>query len=139
MKILCFSLLVLISTCTVINNSASEGPISFATGDTITVAYQDTVVYSEEGISLAFDSLLSESRCPINAECVWEGDAELRFTFLKDQKNAIIELHSNTSFTTDTTVFRYHIELIDVHPHPHTDSSYVADDYSAVISITRAP
>ncbi len=104
-------------------------------GDTLVVAYQQTIRYPAESVSISFDSLASDSRCPIGAQCKWAGDAELIFTFSAGSKQVEISLHSYLS-PGDTTVLGYNIELIDVNPYPHIGSTYVPYDYSATIYIS---
>ncbi len=95
-------------------------------GDTLSIAYQDTLFNHEEDIWLLFDSLITDSRCPIGVLCIWKGNAEVSLTF-----NSIsFHLNTNTSFTSDTTISTFHIDLIDVQPYPHIDSLYTDKQYS---------
>lgn len=42
---------------------------------TVDVGVGQTVRVTGEGISLTFDSVTSDTRCPLGLECFWEGDA----------------------------------------------------------------
>lgn len=97
------------------------------------VTFKDTLVNYKKHLWLTFDSLITDSRCPTGAECVWEGNAELSFIF-----NSIpFNLNTHPSFTTDTTILNYHIEMLNVTPYPHIDSVYTDEQYTAEIIVTR--
>ena len=36
-----------------------------------------SVVIPEEGLSIGFESVLEDSRCPLGAVCIWEGNARI--------------------------------------------------------------
>ena len=105
--------------------------------DTLEIAYQDTFFNADEKIWITFDSLLSDSRCPLNVVCVWEGNAEVSFVLYSEGEEAEFTLNTYSGFTNDTTIFAYDISLIDVFPYPHIDSVYTMDDYSVQIIITQ--
>ncbi|HPG42045.1 MAG TPA: hypothetical protein PLP19_22000 [bacterium] len=106
-------------------------------GDTVTVNYGHTLMNMQEHIWLSFDSLLEDSRCPINVLCVWAGNARLGFSFGYLANHYKISLNTFTAFQTDTTLNHYRITLIDVLPVPHTDSSYTANDYKALLVVDK--
>ena len=119
------------------NEVESQNQISLTISDTVEIAYQDTITNSVHSYTLSFDSLVTDSRCQTGAVCKWEGDAELILTFSKSNNKAELHLHTNSDFTNDKTAFGYNVELIDVNPHPHIDSTYVIHDYSAKILIVK--
>jgi hypothetical protein len=73
-----------------------------------------------EGISLRFDSILSDSRCPLNVNCVWEGNAAVQFTLSNAGSKHIIVLntHGGTNFPKDTLISGYLLNLLEVLPYP---------------------
>jgi hypothetical protein len=74
-----------------------------------------------EDIRLCFDAVVQDSRCPSNANCVWQGVAVARFTLhLKDGPHTL-ELATNEMMpntTTDTTLNGYKITLKNLAPYP---------------------
>lgn len=113
------------------NNTPSNQYL--ALGNTLSIAYQDTLFNHKEDIWLSFDSLITDSRCPIGALCIWEGNAKVSLSF-----NSIrFQLDTHPNFTTDTTLSSFHIDLIDVQPYPHIDSLYTDDQYSVEIRVTK--
>jgi len=101
--------------------------------DTLHINYKETIINTDENISITFDSLLEDSRCPIGVVCFWEGNAKIGFIF----NSQIFELNTHHSFKNDTTLLQYNISLIRVHPYPHIDSTYNAEDYSTDIYVQK--
>ena len=73
---------------------------------------------------ICFDSLISESRCPEGAVCVWQGYAAVRLS-MKDEAGITQSFTLSTLDdkrlhlpATDTTISGYHITLLDVLPYP---------------------
>ena len=120
---------------TSISNSPVENKLML--NDTLTIAYQDTLRNADENRWLTFSSLVQDSRCAINVVCIWEGNAEISFTFFNGAKNASFNLNTHPMFGRDTTVLGFDFSLIEVDPYPHIDSLYTADDYSAKILINN--
>ncbi len=107
--------------------------------DSITIKFGDTVGNNEGNFLLSFDEVIEDSRCPVDAVCVWTGNAKLRFSIDKeyDKASFILNTHGGVRFPQDTTIMGYTISLLDVKPYPHTDSTFTQNDYSAIISISK--
>ena len=101
--------------------------------DTLSVAFHDTLFNYEENIWISFDSLITDSRCPIGLNCKWEGNAKVSFLFNSKRFN----LNTYELFTNDTTISNYRIYLIDVFPYPRVDSLYTVDQYFAEIVVRK--
>ena len=70
---------ILIISCSDSINESQDGIIQLS--DTTQIYFKQTLYNFKESLSIQFDNLVSDSRCPIDAICVWEGDAEVRFKF----------------------------------------------------------
>jgi len=90
--------------------------------DAISVEMEQCVqkVYGADNLSLCLDELIEDSRCPVNANCVWQGVARVRFSMqLKNQSYSFVLSTSHVqSFHTDTTIQQYRISLLRVKPYP---------------------
>ena len=78
-----------------------------------------TPVEGEE-VELCFQKLM-DSRCPINADCVWSGVglAELKLTAGTNVATfTLATVDSLPQYRMDTTVFGYKVKLIAVDPYP---------------------
>ena len=85
---------------------------------------------------VTFIRVAGDSRCPTDATCVWEGDAEARFMIDHERLGPVrTSLHTHPDFGHETTAGRYTVRLIDVLPHP-TVAEGSSEDPVAVIRVT---
>jgi hypothetical protein len=95
--------------------------------DTITLAYQTTLVDEESNLSLTFDSVLSESRCPIGVVCCWQGNVAVKLTLKKGSVEYPFTLDSY--FIPDTTVGGYVFHFLDAAPYPDFNKPVDVSEY----------
>lgn len=92
-------------------------------------------------LRLCFDSLLSDSRCPANAMCIWQGTATAKFSLTKDNETktfVLSTLNQPPTYKKDTILMGYKIEFVNLSPYPGTVSMPVpADKIKAEIRITK--
>lgn len=76
---------------------------------------------------ICFDSLITDSRCPIGVECVWQGTAIIGITFSEagNSHHLIMSLKGFPSlgYPSDTTINGYRIIFTDLKPYPDTPDS----------------
>ena len=95
--------------------------------DVLTIPLDDCVnrVYGSDSLQLCFEEIVEDSRCPANANCVWQGIGKARFVLeLNGQQHV---LHLSTSelaphYTMDTTIGAYHFQLKHLNPYPGTNA-----------------
>jgi len=107
-------------------------------GETAVLMYQETLSNEEENISITFESVIGDSRCPSDAQCVWEGDAEIGLVFSHDNETADIVLHTHPNYTTAVTVSGYTITLADLEPPASLENPPAPDDYAAHVVVTKS-
>jgi hypothetical protein len=74
---------------------------------------------SSGGIKLRLDEVITDSRCPANVFCVWQGMAIAKFTFTKEKKDHPFILSLTPGFPSkDTLIQGYQIEFLDLKPYP---------------------
>lgn len=68
------------------------------------------------------DSVLSESRCPENANCFWEGNAAVRFVFKNEFVDTSFVLNTSDidSLANSFSSNALQIKLIKLMPYPAT-------------------
>lgn len=71
-------------------------------------------------ITVCFNKLEQDSRCPLNAICFWQGIAVAEFTLTQGQTTASFNLTTFkfSGYTNDTTINGVRIRLKDVSPYP---------------------
>ena len=87
----------------------------------ITVPLNKTVKAGNTGLSVSFDKIKSDSRCPINARCVWSGVAVVAAT-VKDGKGASKALSLGTvnfeKINNAEEAFGKRVTLLELLPQP---------------------
>jgi hypothetical protein len=109
----------------------------FQINDTLHIFLGDTLSNSDQNIWITFDSLLQDSRCPVNVNCIWQGSAEVSILFSNNISIQQVRLNTFPVSQHQKAVLGYTISLIDVLPYPHTDSLYVKDDYSVKLTVKK--
>lgn len=88
------------------------------------------------GLRLTFRSVEGDSRCPIDAICVWAGDAEIALRIEQGSQAAVAALH--TMLEPKKTEWNgYTIALVSVSPARSSASSIDPKDYRAQLIVTR--
>ena len=92
-------------------------------------------------LRLCFDSLLSDSRCPANAMCIWQGTATAKFSLTKGNETktfVLSTLDMPPTYTKDTVMMGYKIEFVNLSPYPGSVPQPVpADKIKAELKITK--
>ncbi len=130
-----FLLLILFNSCNWITDNPQAKNFHF--GDTVTVAFDQTVVNDNENIRLRFSELISEERCPIDLECFWEGNAEVQFEFTADGIKSVFSLNTYSGYTRDTTIASCNIRMIRLDPWPHSSEYLFAEPYRAQVVVSK--
>lgn len=113
--------------------------------EAFTINFGQRVSIPSENLLIKFNDLLSDSRCPINVICVWQGEAIIELLishedFIDIKANLRIEGYVDKSNTTshkfiDTLGYRFTLMQLD--PYPHTDSLYQPQDYYALLKVNK--
>jgi len=108
--------------------SPSEGSVSVAVGERVAVG--------ATGVTIEFRAVTEESRCPLNAVCVWEGNGQVELT-LASGYGATRDATLNTSLEPRRVDFAgLRIILSGLAPHP-TGEPIDPADYVATFRIER--
>lgn len=92
---------------------------------------------SNEYVTVCLDSVTSDSRCPINAECIWEGNASVALSVKVNNETHNITLGTNGQFNNDTIIGDYQIKLNQLTPYPELPNEILQGDYVAELVIGK--
>jgi hypothetical protein len=128
-----FVVLLLLSSC------GSSPVVSRAapTSDQITLAPGQTVRLSGQNLSLTFQGVSGDSRCPVDVTCVWEGDAVVVVTVIEGDQAVRHELHTSGRFSPEAEAGGYRVRLVELAPVPRQGVSPAPGDYRATLAVTR--
>ena len=105
------------------------------------LGFGETTSINGGDFELRFDKLIEDSRCPIYANCVWEGRAVVKLIATKNSEDTDIILATVNSINGDSLLIveynNYSIELKDVTPYPDHNNPTEVDDYIVVLDIVE--
>jgi hypothetical protein len=84
-------------------------------GEEFTLALGESVGVEQRGVLLSFEKVIEDSRCPMNARCVWEGNARIVMR-VKGAAAARYELNTSTRFATSAKITDFVLELRRLEP-----------------------
>lgn len=125
------------------NNTLPTEPVVYSqaeAADSVRVRVGQTIVV--ESIKVRFNAVESDSRCPMDAICVWQGDAVTNFTVEQncDCDTPAFELKLHTSLQPKSgTAYGFRLELLNLQPYPMASLPTKQDSYYAWIRLTRQP
>ncbi|MCX7874909.1 MAG: hypothetical protein N2321_01940 [Melioribacteraceae bacterium] len=130
-----FLLLLFSSSCITESDLKFEKSVSLKKDDSTTVSlkYNESTLINDE-FSISFEGIKNDSRCPIDVNCVWAGNAEVVLKISKHNFEKIFIL--NSFLYPKTIVFnQYEIELTKVLPLPKSNVQIKQSEYSIQLKI----
>lgn len=83
---------------------------------------------SGQSVYICFDSLLTDSRCPQQMECVWSGTALINVTFHEGGNSHAFTMslrgYPDFGYPSDTLISGHQIAFADLLPYPGDGNSY---------------
>lgn len=92
--------------------------------------------FPRSDLTVRFASLVEDSRCPVNATCVWAGNARIRIEVGKGRAKKTFELNTNAG--QKSAIYKgYKIELVSLTPEPRENIRINRNGYVAAIAVSR--
>jgi hypothetical protein len=89
------------------------------------------------GLTIALDGVESDSRCPMDALCVWAGDAVVTVSLSQPADGrAQRELHTDARGSA-ASYLAYSIKLIALAPYPRSGRQIRREDYVATLTVVK--
>jgi hypothetical protein len=90
-----------------------------------------------EGLAVAFESVLEDSRCPVDVTCVWSGNAKIRLRSTKQKQTpAAVELNTDIK-PKSSSYLDYEIKLVALKPARKKDKAIQPAEYIATLIVTK--
>lgn len=120
---------------------AEEPCQNFPLEEPIEIYLGETISHCEENISLTFVELISDSRCPANANCIWQGMIEVKIAVVIEGKESTFQLSSEPNYGSKLPRTQelegYQITLENAFPYPVIGQKVNDKDRIVVISIQK--
>lgn len=133
--------LTLIAAC---DNEESE-TIFVNINEIFTIKHGESITVKPDNFNIGFCEVISDSRCPTNLRCFWEGVAEIKVWICEPgQATNFIELplygyvdleDTMNHVTVDTLGYRLSLLQLDPYPYEHEERDY--SEYEATIFISN--
>ena len=103
----------------------------------VTVPLGQTATIPSAGVSVRFDSVVEDSRCPADANCVWQGRAVVKLTVIAASRPVGIELGSDPEPARAVAVNGLRLEWMQLDPYPFASRPTQPGDYRLTINVVR--
>jgi len=91
-----------------------------------------------EDITVTFLNVTSDSRCPSDVTCIWQGQAGIEVGVQKGEVESTLSLSIGGDSTPEESIFdAYLIQLVDISPYPISTKIIQPEEYTATIKITK--
>ncbi|MBN3580861.1 hypothetical protein JYB64_00580 [Algoriphagus aestuarii] len=118
-----------------------ESPCTdYQLGNPVEIDFKSTINFCTEPISITFSKILGDSRCPENAQCIWQGVVELEVTLAVNGTEEKFSLSSYPPFNnipSEVSFKGYLFKLVDVTPYPNTTKTYTEKDYAVTLQVEK--
>ena len=124
--------LLLLAAC----DDTSTGP-SVAIGSEFQLRPSESVSVENTDAELRFDVVTSDSRCPADAICVWQGDATAVFSVQLGGGSSSLTLHT-TGEGRQASASGFTLTLVRLDPYPYASRPISPSDYRALLRVDPA-
>ena len=112
--------------------SATRVPL----GHEFTLAVGQSAVVGDAGLRVTLKGVAQDSRCPVDVQCVWEGDATVSVA-AAPSPGAQYELHTSGRFAHEVQHGSYRISLVQLDPARRSTGLPSPNDYRATLLVVR--
>jgi hypothetical protein len=104
-----------------------------------TLAPGQTATVTEAKISLTFERVTEDSRCPVDVTCIWEGDAVVLVKVKTETDEVTRELHTQGGEprSRKAPAGQYVITLVKLEPAPRSTAPVEPAAYRATLVVGR--
>jgi hypothetical protein len=94
---------------------------------------------ADENLSVRFDGVTEDSRCPVGVQCIWAGDAAVELTVERPPASTeMLTLHTNDRFGRQAAYEGLVVRLVDLKPQPREGTTIAPEDYRVTLVVDRA-
>jgi hypothetical protein len=97
--------------------------------------FGETKTIGDSDLRIRIDSV-HDGRCPIEAFCIWEGNATVSFRFSDGINITSFKLNTFDAFQTDTLLSHYRIKLTGLTPGNRMNPPVKPEEYTGEVLIT---
>ena len=96
-----------------------------------------TATLNASGVRIAFNRVNEDSRCPVDVQCVWAGEAKIQLTVSRPGSPDDVKVISITPPNNETSSGDVRIRFVGLAPVPRQADAGKPRDYVAHLIVTR--
>ncbi len=127
-----FVLLMVLAAC----GGSPTAPGEVPYGQRFELKAGQRVTVGDHGLAVTFETVKSDSRCPLDATCIDIGDAVIALVLEHDRRTEAHDIHTKPPLS-ELRVDRFTLKLEELQPYPWSDRPVVPADYTATLSVDR--
>lgn len=112
--------------------------VGFQLNTPFSLQFAATNQSTEDNITVNFFEVLSDSRCPTDVRCFWEGESSVKINFRVDETNTPLTLSTHERMGQGPqadTLGNYIVRLLEVSPYPMSTVQIPNEDYEIRLQI----
>jgi hypothetical protein len=109
-------------------------------GAPVVLGVGDAMVVGDDGLTLRFEGVSNDSRCPVDVNCIWEGEAlVLLRAQAPSQEARTLEVRVRGTGGSGTGEYagRFTVQVTKLEPAPVSTAPIPASAYKATVVVTR--
>ncbi|WP_456460185.1 hypothetical protein [Reichenbachiella sp.] len=128
-------IMLILSCCQSPNEECCDGPKEVMLGESFSIKVGETVTIAQSAVVLTFESLVSDSLCPEDVECVTQGTLSIEINISGTEK--ALSLGDNSKPITDYKDYSIELERL-VYPTKQSEKDSNNSTYAVQMKITRS-
>ena len=105
-------------------------------GDTLKVQVNHEKRFAKSKLSVKFVELVEDSRCPVDTNCIWGGNAKIKVRVAKNGRSHDLTLDTNGP-NQAVTAEGYSIKLVALTPAPRSNIRINRNGYVATLEAVK--
>jgi hypothetical protein len=120
--------------------SEADETLSIQLDQPFTISINQPAQFTDRELSLTFQDVLEESRCPSNVQCAWAGQARISIRVSQTgQEPVTLEMNTNPPLKQDVVTYGdFQIQLLTLDPYPEDIGQHIpASRYEATFVVSE--
>ena len=114
------------------------GAQSARAGESFDLRIGEIVAIVGEPLTVSFEQVVEDSRCPANVACVWAGTAVVRIGLRgANSERGVLNLQTLSEDAGEGTFQQYRLRLVQLVPSPRESGRIPADQYHATLMVRK--
>ncbi|MFC1970762.1 hypothetical protein ACFLV0_02330 [Chloroflexota bacterium] len=130
-------LLILFTIVLISLTGCSKSHFTVGLGEVFTIGVGDSARIAGEDMTVTFNKVIGDSRCPQNVTCVWEGVASSSVTIVyRGENSSIVLSQPGLTEQADDTFLDYKITY-SLNPYPREGEEISPDEYRLTLTLMK--